>query len=267
MKIARNLGIGLAVLVAILVAGVIFLLSSLDSIVAGAIEKYGSQVTQTPVQVSSVSIDLKSGTGTINELRVGNPDGFKAPNIITLGGISTRIDTTTVTQDPVIIDTISINAPRVVYEINKAGASNIKALEQNIAASSGAGQSGGQSSDAAEGPRLVIRKFVIDGGEIEAFAAALGDKQMTAKLPRIQLTDIGQKSGGATGSEVAIQVMNAVIAQVGPAVASLGLEKYVGKSLDEAKALISETVDNKATEALDEAAGKGKEGIGKLFDK
>jgi hypothetical protein len=265
VKLARNLGIGLAVLAAIIVAAVIFLLSSLDTIVAGAIQKYGSQVTQTPVRVSSVSIDLKSGSGAISELRVGNPDGFKATDIFTLGGINTRIDTATVTQDPIIIDEISINAPRVVYEINKAGASNIKALEQNIAASSGTGKSGSESSGSSEGPRLVIRKFVIDSGEIEANVAALGDKQMSAKLPRIQLTDIGKKSGGATGAEVAKQVTQAIIAKVGLAVASLGLEKYVGKSLDEAKALIGDTVDSKAVESAGEAAGKGKESLKKLL--
>jgi hypothetical protein len=265
MKLARNLGIGLAVLAAIIVAAVIFLLSSLDSIVAGAIEKYGSQVTQTPVRVSSVSIDLKSGSGAINELRVGNPAGFKAPDILTLGGISTRIDAASVTQDPIVIDEISISAPRVVYEINKAGASNIKVLEQNIAASSGAGKSGSEASGSSEGPRLVINKLVIEGGEIDANVAALGDKQMSADLPRIQLNDIGKKSGGATGAEVATQVTQAIIAKVGPAVADLGLEKYVGKSLDEAKTLIDDTVDNKATESLGEAAGKGKEGLKKLL--
>jgi hypothetical protein len=263
MKLARNLGIGVALLAAIIVAGIIFLLSSLDSIVADAIEKYGSQVTQTPVRVSSVSIDLKAGSAAINELRVGNPDGFKTANIITLGGISTRIDTATVTQDPIIIDEINISAPRVVYEINKAGASNIKVLEQNIAASSGGGSSGSDSSGSSAGPRLIIHKFVIDGGEIEANVAALGDKPMSAKLPRIQLTDIGKKSGGATGAEVAKQVTQAIIASVRPAVAKLGLEKYVGKSLDEAKAL----VDGKAAESLGEAASKGEKDIKKLFEK
>lgn len=263
MKVARNLGIGLALLAAILVAAVIFLLSSIDSIVAGAIEKYGSQVTQTPVRVSSVSIDLKSGSGAINALHVGNPDGFKSPDIVTLGGISTRIDTGTVTQDPVIIDEINISEPRVYYEINKAGASNIKALEQNIAASSSGGKSGGESTEGSTGPRLIIRRLVIDGGQIDASVAALGDKPLAAKLPRIQLTDIGQKSGGATGTEVATQVIQAIIAQVGPAVAELGLEKYVGKSLEEAKVL----VDGKAKESIGEAAEKGKEGLKKLLEK
>jgi hypothetical protein len=267
MKNVRKLGIGLAVLVVLLVAGAVFLLSSLDTIVAAAIEKYGSQVTQTPVQVSSVNIDLKSGSAAITELRVGNPDGFRAPDIFSLGGISTRIDTGTITRDPVVIDEINIDVPRVIYEINKAGDSNIKALERNIAEATGPSQAESESAGDAGGPRLVIRKLVIDRGEIEANVAALGDKQMSAKLPRIQLNDIGQKSGGATGAEVAKQVIEALIAKVGPAVANLGLEKYVGKSLDEAKALIGESVDRKAADTLDEAAGKGKESLRKLLDR
>lgn len=267
MKTARNLGIGLAVLAVIAVAVIVFVLSSLDTIVAGAIEKYGSRVTQTPVQVSSVSIDLKTGTAIINELRIANPEGFRGPDVFTLGEISTRIDTASVTKDPVVIDEISINAPRVYYEINKDGASNIKVLERNIAQSTGAGQAGDEAARGSEGPRLLIRKLVIDRGEIEVRVAALGDKQKSANLPRIQLNDIGQQSGGATASEVARQVLGALIAKVGPAVADLGLGKYLGKSLDETKARIGESVDGKAAGVLDEATGKGREGLRKLLDK
>ena len=52
MKAGRSIGIAVSALVVIVVAAVIYILSSLDTIVAGAIHKYGSQVTHTPVKVS-----------------------------------------------------------------------------------------------------------------------------------------------------------------------------------------------------------------------
>ena len=61
MKLGRGIGVSVVVLLVVLVGIVFYVVSSLDSIVAAAIEKYGSQATQTPVQVSAVNIDLKSG--------------------------------------------------------------------------------------------------------------------------------------------------------------------------------------------------------------
>jgi hypothetical protein len=262
MKIGRSLGIGVIVLLAVVVAALIYILSSLDALVAGAIQKYGSQVTQTPVRVSSVSIDLKSGAGSIEQLTVGNPDGFSAPDIFTLGGIDTRLDLTSVRKDPVVIEEIHIASPAVFYEINKSGASNINELQKNIDQSAGGADKPDTPEDDA-GPRVIIRKLLIEDGEIHANVAALGDKPLSARLPRIQLNSIGEKSGGATGGEVARQVLEAIIARVGPAVANLGLDKYVGKSLDEAKSRL----DEKVGESLGDKATEGAGGLRKLLDR
>ena len=267
MKAGRSIGIAVSVFIVIIVAAMIYFVSSLDTIVAGAIQKYGSRVTQTPVKISSLSIDLQSGTAGIKQLSVGNPDGFSAPYIFTLGGISTKLDVSSVRNDPVVIEEILIDKPDVFYEINKAGESNIKALQKNIAQSTGG--SGKSAADTAEssGPKVVIRKLVIEGGNIDATVAALGDKPHSAKLPRIQLNNIGEKSGGATGAEIAKQVTNAIIAEVGPAIATLGLDKYVGKSLDEAKSLLNEKVGDQVGGALEEKTKGGAESLKKLFGK
>jgi hypothetical protein len=265
MKIGRSIGITVAVLVVIVIAAFVYILSSLDAIVAGTIEHYGSQVTQTPVQVSSVSIDLKAGSGAIEQLTVGNPDGFSAPNIFTLGGISTRLDVASVGKDPIVIEEIRVDKPDVFYEINKAGASNIKELQKNIEQSTGSSGETAAETPESSGPKVVIRKLVIEGGKIEAHVVALGDQPLSADLPPIQLNGIGEKSGGATGAEITHQVMNAIIAKVGPAVANLGLEKFVGKSLNEAKTLLNGKIGDQGGELLGDKAKKGAEDLKKLL--
>ena len=267
MRIGRTIGIAVSALVVIIVAAVIYILSSLDTIVANAIQKYGSQVTQTPVSVSSLSIDLKAGTAGIKQLSVGNPDGFSSPDIFTLGGISTKLDVASVRSDPIIIEEILIDKPDVFYEINKAGESNIKVLQSNIAQSTGGSGKAAADTSESSGPKLVIRKLVIEGGKIDAIVAALGNKSHSTKLPRIQLNNINGKTGGATGAEIARQVTNAIIAEVGPAIATLGLEKYVGKSLDEAKTLLNDKVKNQIGGALEEKTKEKTEGLKKLFSK
>ena len=258
MRIGRSLGIGVLVLLLIVVGSVIYVVSSLDSLVASAIEQAGSQATQTPVRVSAVSIDLKSGQGTISELSVGNPAGFSAPHVFTLGGISTKLDLNSITQDPIVIEEIHVQSPRVVYEINTAGKSNIDALRDNLARSSDSGEPNAASEGGA-GPGFVIRSLVIDSGQIDAKVAALPDKDMSAKLSRIALTNIGQDQGGATAGQVAEQVTSALLAQVGPAVANLGLDQYLGKSLDQLKDTVGEGLKDGATQSLGGAAEQGKE--------
>jgi hypothetical protein len=264
MKIGRGIGIAVSLLLVVIVAIVFYLLSSLDAIVAGAIEKYGSQATQTSVRVASVEIVLKSGEGTINGLRVGNPAGFSAPDIFTLDRIQTRIDTGSVTADPIIIDEITVSAPQVVYEINAAGQSNLKVLQSNIEQASGQGTTEPMEEESA-GPGLVIRKLVVERGQISARVAALGGKDLSTPLPRIEMNDIGAKEGGASPAEVATRITTALLERVGPAVTNLGLDKYLGKGLEEVTGAVGGVIDKKAGESLGDAAKKGTEKLKNLL--
>jgi hypothetical protein len=264
MRIGRGIGIAVSLLLVIIVAIIFYLLSSLDAIVAGAIEKYGSEATKTSVRVASVEIALKSGEGTINGLRVGNPAGFSAPDIFTLDRVHTRIDTGSVTADPIIIDEITVSAPQVVYEINAAGQSNLKVLQNNLAQASGQGAKEPMAEESA-GPGLVIRKLVIERGRIDARVAALGDKELSTPLPRIEMTDIGAKEGGASPAEVATRVTRALLERVGPAVSRLGLDKYLGKGLEEVTGAVGGVIEKTTGDSLGDAAKKGTDKLKNLL--
>jgi len=222
--------IGVGALAVLLVVGVVFVFSNLDLIVKNAIETFGSEATKTTVSVADVKLELGDGKATISGLKVGNPDGFSDPNIFELGMISTRIDTATINQNPIIIDEIIIKAPAVVYEINKSGLSNADVLKKNLGAGSGGGEAA--SSDGGEELKLIIRKLVVEGTSAKVRIAALGDLEQTVKLPRIQLNDIGKKSGGATAAEVAQILSSKLLGNVKGAVGTLGVDKYLGKSAD-----------------------------------
>jgi hypothetical protein len=247
MKTANKIGAGIAAVVVIVVVAAVYVWSSLDSLVAGAIEKYGSQVTQTRVEVDGVEIALTSGAGSISGINVGNPAGFNREHIFTLSNLSVAIDTKTVTEPVVVINEVRIQAPQVFYEINDQGKSNIDALKQNMQQATAAS---GDTADSGGETKVIISKLIIDQGKIDARIAALGDKGLSAKLPRIELTDIGKKSGGASAAEVAKQVSDALISRVGPAVSGLGVDKYLGKTAEQAKAVleggVQDTIKEKA---------------------
>jgi len=258
MKAIRGILIAVVVIVVLAVAAVFFLLSNLDSIVEAAIEKYGSQATQTDVRVASVKIKLTEGKGTVSGLTVGNPPGFSTPNIFALGKIGTRIDVQTVTQDPVVIDEIYVGAPEVHYEINKAGKSNLDALKQNMG-----GTGTGQPSTPAEGekgeagPKLIVRRLVVEEGKVKARIAALPKQDLSTKLPRIELKDLGAKQGGATPDEIAEEIVAVLVKRVGTAVAQIGVEKYLGKSVDQLKQDLKDEAGKRVERGLGDRLGGG----------
>ena len=238
--------IGVAALGVIIAGAIFFLLSNLDGIVKDAIQVYGSEATKTQVSVSDVKITLEEGEASISGLNVGNPAGFSDPNIFELGKISTRIDISTIRQNPIVIDEIIISAPKVVYEINKSGLSNADVLKKNLAA--GGGESGASSSSGGEGEELkmIIKRLVVEGSTAKVRIAALGDQQQSVSLPKIVMRDVGKKSGGATAAEVAQQLSSRLLTNVKGSVAKLGVDKYLGKSADAFKA-----------QALDKIGGSG----------
>ena len=243
--------IGLVVVLLVVAGGLFFVWSSLDGIVKTAIETYGSEATQTQVSVADVKLKLEDGAGSISGLNVGNPSGFTDSHIFKLGSISTKIDTATVTENPIVIDELIISAPQVFYEINKAGASNLDALKKNLGSSSDASASSSEKPASGDELKMVIRKLVVDKGQASMRIAALGDKQQSVSLPRIELTDVGKKSGGATALEVAQVLSNAMLKNVQGAVMGAGVQQYLGKSADELK----KNLNKQAVEKLGGATG------------
>jgi hypothetical protein len=231
----------IAVLVVLVAVGVYFLLSNLNSLVAKAIERHGSDVTQTSVSVSGVEIKLRDGRGSIKGLRVANPEGFQARDAFSLGDITVDINIQSVRKDPIVIDEIRIQAPVVYAEVTKTGSTNINELRKRVqAATSGSTGEGAESGGPAK--RIRIKQFVFEKGSIEVDASALGVEKRTITLPEIRLSDVGG-TRGAPPNEIAKIVLNTLAEKTASEVAGSEvnrlIEDQLGGSLqDKAKELL-----------------------------
>lgn len=214
---------------AILIAGaIVYVVHNLNSIVEGAIEKYGSQATKTDVRVSSVDIRLSSGEGGISGLTVANPEGFQARNVFSLGNISVQINVKTLSQSPIVIQNIEISAPEVFYEMNSSGTSNLDILKKNLQAPESGSKPRVEKKPGEKEVKVYIRKLVFEKGRVEARVAAVGGRPILLNLPRLELSEIG-KNGGATPSEVARIVITALAEETAKVVARSEGEKYLKK--------------------------------------
>lgn len=216
-------------IVVLVVVGIFLLLANLDSVVAKAIEKHGSEVTQTKVSVSKVELSLKEGRGSIKGLRVKNPDGFGDSDAFSLGDITLDIDIQSMRSELAVIDEIRIIAPMVNVEINKSGASNIDEIRKNVESSAGGNDGGGGESDGKD-KKIRIRKFVFEEGSIEVDASALGQEKRTVTLPEITLYDIGG-TDGATADEITRIILSEVTKKVTSEISSAGVKGWLKDKL------------------------------------
>ena len=205
--------------------GIYYVLSGLDGMVKTAIETYGSQATQTAVQVGSVQIVLKDGSGAIRGLTVGNPQGSTAPQAFSLGEITTQIDLKSLSEEVTVIEHITVRAPEIFFELNESGKNNLGELKQNLSSSASetsASSSASKSSDAES--KIIIRKLLFTDGNIQARVVPL-DKNYELKLPKIEMNNLGGKNG-ATPAQIADQVLKVLTDRALAEVKKKGLDQY-----------------------------------------
>jgi hypothetical protein len=235
------------ILVFVIVLGVggYFLLTNINYIVKAAIEKYGSEATQTSVRVSRVKIDLKDGAGGIYGLTVANPRGFAAPHAFSLGEISTQINLKSIIETVKIIDKINIQAPQIYVEVNADHQINLNELQKNISKSASAASTPASNQESSEEMRLKIRRLRFAGGQIMAEVVPLKSKKYKLTLPSFTMTNLGGKNGG-TPRQIANQILgeltNRALIQV--------RKKGVTRGIQKVKEKIKSNLKNKAVEKL-----------------
>lgn len=258
----RFLLIGGGVMVAIVIAVVYTLYSSLDSIIAAEIEKYGSQITGTAVRVGGVNLDLISGKGEITGFSVANPAGFDTPKAMEVGKIALAVDMGSITASPVVIKEVDIDKPRVTYEIGAHG-NNIDALTRHVEAETGSDGDGtaGDGTADGEGRKLLIENLYVRGGELSVSATGLKGKTMNVNLDNIHLRNIGKGEGGASAEQVAGIIAASLFKWLGVAIKVVDLQDLM--------AVIGGNVGGVPMRAKEagELIGKEAEGAGKLIER
>jgi len=127
----KKILIGLLVIVVLVGGGLFYALSNAGAIVKAAVETVGSEVTGVAVTLKEVTLDLSDGKAALKGFMVGNPDGFQTDYAVSLGGISVTIDTSTIGSDVIVIKSVVVNAPKVIYELNGT-MSNVDAIRNTL---------------------------------------------------------------------------------------------------------------------------------------
>lgn len=246
-------GLGLALLAAIAAVLVIYL--SLSRIVKTGIETVGSTVTKCPITVEDISFKPLRGSLKINNLVVGNPEGFKTESAFRVDEINISMVPKSIFSERVQVQDVTIHAPQVTYEVG-ALETNIGRIQENVENFLGALPGGGnapaepapQEETSGEGKKVEIDHLLVDGGKIGISATILQGRQVSLPLPKLELTDLGKEGDGQSIPEMVGTVLDKILGSV------LDVVKRSGVLLKDAAKKIGETAQD---------AGAGiKKGVG-----
>jgi hypothetical protein len=274
-------------IVAALAVVVFVVLQAVDVIAARAIERRGSAMTGTAVQVDGVDISLAAGHATVRGLTVANPSGFANPNAFELGEVHVELNVASLFGNLLMIQEVSIGAPRVFLELNAEGRSNVEVIRDAVEEAARREKEARRgAADPAPPPtseplpipvptadlpapppadpsgrRVIIELLALHDGELHVDARAAGGPQAAEKLPGFELTGIGARQGGATPAEAGRIVITALARDVAIAVAATQVERYLGKELggplgEAIKRGGAEVIEKGLGDLLDEMMGK-----------
>lgn len=212
--------------IALIGAAVLYVGTQLDSIVEGLIEDQGSAATQTPVRVDGVTIRLAEASGAISNLTVGNPDGFSG-NAIEMENFLLTLDPDTLRSDTIVIENVTVRGARLNI-LQQANGNNIQELLRNLDNL----QSGSEPDETAGARKLIINRFTLEGASASVSAPDFEEiREVT--LPTVTVRNIGRASNGATGAEVAQQVLRPVLDQALQSAAVQALKDKASEKMDE----------------------------------
>ena len=206
MKKRYKILTGLAV---VAVAAYIFT-PSLGSVVKYAVNKYGSEVTGTSVNLQNFDLSLKTGEASISGLTVANPKGYKSENILSLGDVKVKVDLKSLMSDTIIIDEIIINKTEITYELLSLTQNNIKQLQANIAKNTASEAKASEKKevkseapvaekDAKPAKKVIIKLVRVEGTELSVQSSIPNAKSgIEVGLPLIEIKNIGDKNNGQT---------------------------------------------------------------------
>lgn len=242
------------IILAVVILVVLVFAFMLDGIVKEGVEMVGPKITNVSIDLKSVHIGLLTGSAKVEGLVVGNPEGYKAPNAISVGVAEIGVNPLSILSGKIVVRTLHVISPDITFE-GGLGGNNLSKIMDNVEAFSHGGaksttKPGAPPAAGQSGKKIQVDDFLVTGAKVHVHLTDLGGKEMTLSLPNIQLKNLGQGNAGLTPAELTAVMLKAVTAATIKAVSSQASD--LGKG-----------IEGGATEGLD----KIKKGVGGLFGK
>jgi len=212
------------VLVVLIVVAVIVAGFFLGTIVKTGMETAGPKITQVSIKVDAVKLTLVTGSAQVKGLVVGNPEGYKTPQAISVGSAAVDVNPFSVLSDKIVIRSVRVEAPEITFEGNPFSGNNLSAIMKNVNAATKSGGPGSTNAtaraDNKPGQKIEVDDFLITGAIVHVSLTGVSGKEMTLPLPDIHLTNLGKDNAGITAADLTRRVLDAITTATIKAVAT-----------------------------------------------
>lgn len=195
----------------LLILAVVVVLLTIDSIAKKQIPAQTTAQTNLPASLGDANISLFGGNVVLSNLDIGSPQGY-APEMFHLGKLDVKVSYRALLSNPIRIEEITIENPKLTIERQGANV-NVYAAMQQLPKQTTSAPSGAKTP--AEPMRLVVGKLTIANTQtVVRPNMPFGQKQYTLTLPSITLNNVGDQQNGATIKQVLDMVLDAMMKKV-----------------------------------------------------
>ena len=238
----------LGVLILLIAGGAWYMLSGAGDFIRAQIEEQGSKYLGAPVSLVNVDLALTEGRLTLSGLKVKNPQGFSNEDAFNFDSIT--LDLGESLNEPYVIETISIIAPELLYEVDAGGQGNLLVLKNNLEAQLPKTTNEPVSTEKGANPLVIVENVTVSNVRLKFNFEKLetGDLNIETKayeitLPTFNAGPIGQPNG-MPADQVGVAVVNAM------------LDNVIAAAKAEAKKRLAEEAKKKVKEELEKQKGK-----------
>ena len=195
-------GAFIAVALVVVVIGAIWL--NLAHIVKTEVEKESTRSLHLTTTLGGAGLSLFGGKLGLHGLAIASPHGFSAPRMLEVGDLDVVAHYRELRQDPIHIEALKIDRPKLVIE-QSGGALNFRRATEVLPA-------GGD-------PNKPPMKLVIDTIELREAQVVVRpglpgvQQEIVVQVPALSMRNVGQGKGANNGAairEVALRVMSAL---------------------------------------------------------
>jgi hypothetical protein len=197
-----------AALVLLLIAGTLgYLYFSLNGLVKKGVETIGPRVTRTSVRLDAASLSPFSGSGKLEGLLVGNPEGFSGQSALNVPEISVSVDKKSLLTRTIVINEIVIRNPLVSLEGTLTG-NNLGKLMFNVKSYGSTDKEKGKPATNSSPRTFIVRKVLISAPRLNVSASLLNQSVgQTVPLTDITLENVGSGGAGISAADLTTQIM------------------------------------------------------------
>ncbi len=233
------------VIVVLVVGALVAGYFGLNAMVRRSVQSQSAKSLNLPTELGSADLSIFGGKLSLANFKIGNPKGYSADNLFTLGGVDLDVSYSQLRQDPMRVKSINIQSPKLVLERSGMKLNLQAAMDQMT-----------PSQPAKEPTRLIIDELLVTNAQVVIRPNIPGlREQYELTIPPITLKDIGTADGAKNGAAIKEVVMLLGTSMAAKAAESRNLPPELKQLLDADLGHLTEALQKQFNTKIQEVAG------------